>query len=125
MQVRSAEERLMQEALAIINGPRRSAYGKPERNFSRIALLWTAYLRADETLEASNPIGPIQVCHMLDLVKLARLIETPNHEDSLRDRFGYNGCNVDLVLNAPHDDKVWIGWPPTLDDGETAQQAAE
>jgi hypothetical protein len=46
---------------------------------------------------------------MQDLVKLARLIETPNHEDSIRDRFGYQGCYVDLVLNKDE----WQDWPPT------------
>jgi len=93
---KSTQERLMQEALAIINGERQNAYGPPERNFERIGWLWSAYLKAANYTDC---IGPIAVCHMLDLVKLARLIQTPGHEDSLRDRFGYNGCNVALALN--------------------------
>lgn len=96
----SHQERLMMEALDIIGGARREAYGPPERNFDRIALLWSAYLAASEY---KRPLGcegvnAVDVCHMLDLVKLARLIESPDHEDSMRDRFGYQGCYVDLVM---------------------------
>ena len=119
---KSTQERLMTEALAIINGERQTAYGKPEDNFARIGYLWTAYLKAAGYTDC---IGPVAVCHMLDLVKLARLIETPDHEDSLRDRFGYNGCNVKLVLpqvpDATARSEVWGPWPPTY-EGMLAQQ---
>lgn len=92
----SEMERLSGEALAIVRGARREAYGKPERNFERIAVLWTAYLEA--SIGVAPFIAPEMVCHMIDLIKLARLIETPDHEDSLRDRLGYTLCNIDLVL---------------------------
>ena len=124
MQQRSEKERLMQEALAIITGARRNAYGTPERNFGRIGLLWTAYLRAAEVIGERNTVDAIHVCHLLDLVKLGRLIETPDHEDSLRDRFGYNGCNVDLVLENDTNE-VWLDWPPTDEEESTQQQTAE
>ena len=119
---KSTQERLMTEALAIINSERQTAYGKPEDNFARIGYLWTAYLKAAGYTDC---IGPVAVCHMLDLVKLARLIETPDHEDSLRDRFGYNGCNVKLVMKQRMADNAaltskptfgaWVDWPPTYD----------
>ena len=109
----------MMEALAIINGERQSAYGVPEDNFKRIGYLWTAYLKAADYTDC---IGPVAVCHMLDLVKLARLIATPDHEDSLRDRFGYNGCNVRLTMEQRKDDLsskptfgAWVDWPPSYD----------
>jgi hypothetical protein len=50
---------------------------------------------------------------MMDLLKLARLIETPNHEDSIRDRFGYQGCYVDLVLNKSSGE--WQEWPSAVE----------
>ncbi len=107
------------EALDIVTGVRREAYGRPERNFGRIGLLWAAYLRAAEVLDEHATIDAIHVCHLLDLVKLGRLIESPHHEDSLRDRLGYTLCNIDLVLG--DDDKVWVDWPPT----KGPRQAAE
>ena len=119
----------MREALDIVNGSRQKDYGSPERNFARIATLWSAYLEvaADVQLMAGmhaacRPvISPVNVCHMLDLVKLARLVETPDHEDSLRDRFGYNLCNVDLVYGTgtstrPREDEIKARGPPSLDD---------
>jgi Domain of unknown function (DUF6378) len=113
---RSHQERLMMEALDIINGARRNSYGPPERNFHRIATLWTAYLRASgsSSRHVAGILGAIDVCHMLDLVKLARLIETPNHEDSIRDRFGYQGCYVDLVYNSEKE-ADWQEWPIASD----------
>jgi hypothetical protein len=113
---KSNQERLMMEALDIINGSRRAAYGPPERNFERIAILWSAYLRASNDW-VTEPIGAIDVCHMLDLVKLARLIETPDHEDSIRDRFGYQGCYVDMIdSHKAKPEEGWQSWPPQADD---------
>jgi hypothetical protein len=114
---RSHQERLMMEALDIIGGSRRASYGPPERNFHRAALLHSAYLSAK--IGRSISLDAIDVCHMQDLVKLARLIETPDHEDSIRDRFGYQGCYVDLVLNKSSGE--WQDWPldtaPPADGG--------
>lgn len=119
----------MMEALDIINGSRREAYGPPERNFERIASLWSAYMAvAADAHPDQIGLSAIDVCHMLDLVKLARLVETPDHEDSIRDRFGYQGCYVDLVLGdkpveaVPTDQRdmvwengQWVDWPPAIE----------
>lgn len=114
---KSHQERLMLEALDIINGSRRKAYGPPERNFERIAALWSAYVAvAADAHPDQEGLSAIDVCHMLDLVKLARLVETPDHEDSIRDRFGYQGCYVDLVYGdkpvAEAEAEEWTDWPP-------------
>lgn len=114
----SHQQRLMMEALDIVQGSRRADYGKPERNFERIAVLWQAYLLAKYgSGDVEMHIDAVDVCHMLDLVKLARLIESPDHEDSIRDRFGYQACYVDLVYSDK--DEEWQDWPssdPTSDD---------
>ncbi len=130
-------ERLMQEALAIIQGDRQQAYGPPDENFRRIGLLWTAYLQANG-IDAN--LTPIMVCHLHDLAKLSRLIQTPDHEDTLRDRFGYAGVNVALAIpeqpivlrsadgrtGSTHSYAVggttctpdWTFWPPSSDSEE-------
>lgn len=117
----SHQERLMREALDIISGARRAAYGPPERNFERIGLLWSAYIRAsEEKRPIKGVITPLDVCHMLDLVKLARLIETPDHEDSMRDRFGYQGCYVDLVYNSEKEEELQ-DWPAATEKEQGIQ----
>ncbi len=103
------QERLMMEALEIIGGARRQTYGSPERNFQRIALIWNGYLSA--AFDQPVQLGAHDVCHMLDLVKLARLIESPDHEDSMRDRFGYMGCYVDLMYGDGEGEAGWQEWP--------------
>lgn len=78
---------ILDEAAEIVSGARRKAYGHPERNFSRIAALWNAYL-------AGKPNGPLPITDtdvslLMILMKVARLIETPTHRDSLVDLAGY------------------------------------
>jgi hypothetical protein len=81
---------ILEEAGEIVSGPRRKAYGHPKPNHDRIALLWSAYLKAkygnDFELDA------IDVVLMMDAVKTARLIETPDHRDSMVDKAGYTAC---------------------------------
>lgn len=90
---------LADKAKAIVAGARRGAYGKPEDNFNRIALLWTAWLQAaghDISLTAED------VSPMMRLMKEARLIESPQHEDSFIDLIGYTltGAEVNGAKNS-------------------------
>lgn len=64
--------------LTAIRGER---YGHPAENFLRIARLWEPILGV--------PITPTQVGLAMIAVKLARLIETPDDEDTLQDLAGY------------------------------------
>jgi hypothetical protein len=122
--MRSEKERLMEEALAIINGSRREDYGPPERNFERIALLHTAYLRARGLLRSTDAITSVDVCRMQGLVKVCRRMETPNHEDSLRDDLGYTLLEIEMVLEQPEkEDVVRVDWPATPDDEISRRQA--
>lgn len=87
---------LAEEASSIVNGDRRTDYGKPERNFERIAHLWTGLARAKGwavTFEASD-ISPF-----LRQLKEARIIENPTHRDSFVDLIGYTltGAEVNGV----------------------------
>jgi hypothetical protein len=110
--MRGEKERLMEEALAIINGSRREDYGPPERNFERIALLHTAYLRARGLLDSTDVITSVDVCRMQGLVKVCRRMETPNHVDSLRDDLGYTLLEIEMVLE-PQQPPVYVDWPAT------------
>ena len=60
---------------------RGSIYGSPEQNHRRISELWSGYL--------DTYISPEQVAMAMLLVKVARLSQTSNHDDSLRDLLGY------------------------------------
>lgn len=60
---------------------RGKTYGGPRSNHQRIAALWGAMLGVN--------ITPEQVALMMIQVKVARLMETPDHEDSWVDIAGY------------------------------------
>lgn len=64
--------------LTAIRGER---YGHPSTNFARIGSMWEPILGVD--------VSPQQVGLCLIALKLARLIETPDDQDSIHDLAGY------------------------------------
>lgn len=81
------------EAKRIVTGARRSAYGRPEDNFERIARFWRAYFQntgRDIELTAAD------VSPLMRLMKEARLCETPDHRDSFVDLVGYTLTGAEI-----------------------------
>lgn len=81
------------EAKRIVTGARRSAYGKPEDNFARIARFWDAYFvntGRDARVTAAD------VSPLMRLMKEARLCETPDHRDSFVDMVGYTLTGAEI-----------------------------
>ena len=72
---------ILDEAQSIIYGDREKTYGNPAKNLNNIANFWSVYLDVE--------ISAQDVAQMMVLLKLARLINTPNHRDSLVDAVGY------------------------------------
>lgn len=66
---------------------REGSYGSPQENFERIAALWNVILAAK--LGKEHEISAADVAMMMVSIKLARLIETPDHFDSAVDLAGY------------------------------------
>lgn len=74
-------------AIELVNGERMDAYGHPLTNHQRIAAFWTVRLR--DKLVPGAEIEPHEAAAMMRLVKEARLMQTPGHEDSFTDIPGY------------------------------------
>ena len=72
---------ILEKAEQMINGPRARDYGDAYNNHERIAKMWTVLLEKEITVA--------QVYQCMIAVKLSRLIETPEHEDSAIDICGY------------------------------------
>ena len=64
-------------------------YGDVRQNHQRIAWLWSDVLGQDVT--------PEQVVLCMTCLKVARLIETPAHEDSWVDIAGYGACGAEIA----------------------------
>tara|TARA_R110000744_G_scaffold38327_1_gene87800 strand:+ start:576 stop:863 length:288 start_codon:yes stop_codon:yes gene_type:complete len=77
------------KASALITGERASEYGDAYENHERIAKIWSVLLTKDITVE--------QVYQCMIAVKLSRLIETPNHEDSYVDICGYSALASEAI----------------------------
>lgn len=69
------------KAKEIVEGDREKTYGDPGKNLTMIAGLWSAYLGVE--MKATD------VCSMMCMLKIARLKNQPDHEDSKVDIIGY------------------------------------
>jgi hypothetical protein len=76
-------QNMLEDALKVLKD-RGASYGPIKQNHERIAALWSTLLE--------HPVTPVQVAMCMTALKLARLIETPNHEDSAVDIAGYAAC---------------------------------
>lgn len=69
------------KANEIVFGDRERTYGDPGKNLNMIAQFWSTYTGCELTAQ--------DVCNMMCLLKLARLKNSPDHEDSKVDTIGY------------------------------------
>jgi hypothetical protein len=74
---------ILMEAARLINGDRAQDYRHPLDNFTRIAELWSIIL--------DHPVTPEDHILCMLAVKIARLVHTPEHMDSIIDLAGYAG----------------------------------
>ena len=79
---------LLANAIEII-GERGLEYGEPAINHLRIAQLWSVYFE--------RAIEPHDVAMAMALVKVARLVETKRHQDSVVDAAAYLAVYGELV----------------------------
>ena len=78
----------------VVTGPREKEYGDKTENHARIAKLWNMWLT--ETKEDGDAITPYDVATMMLMVKLARLMQSPGHQDSHIDIAGYAACMEEI-----------------------------
>ena len=93
-EVTDVKEAIADEAKKIVNGARRSAYGRPEDNFERIARFWQAYFENTGRPEAA--VTARDVSPLMRLMKEARLCESPCHRDSYVDLVGYTLTGAEI-----------------------------
>ena|ERR1700722_4530635 len=88
----------LQAAIDACCGDRALNYGKPEDNFQRITILWSAWVHIrKEPSDSVVPFSPFDVAIMNILLKIARLANSPGHEDSWIDIAGYAACGADIT----------------------------
>jgi hypothetical protein len=75
------ELNIAEKAVEVVYGDREGTHGDPGKNLRVIAGMWSAYLGVDLTA--------MDVCNLMCLLKIARLKNNPDHEDSKVDLIGY------------------------------------
>lgn len=80
---------LLREAERLVNSDRNTTYDDPTIDFARISGLWSVYLGRD--------LSTVDVAALMALLKLARIMGNPDHEDSWIDLAGYAACGWDCV----------------------------
>jgi len=79
--IKMNRKEILNKAESLVNGPRAKEYGDAHENHARIAQMWSVLL--------DKPVTVQQVYQCMVAVKLARLVVTPDHEDSWIDICGY------------------------------------
>lgn len=75
-------DHILNAAKRLISGARQESYGDARDDFTRTGKMWAAVLGLDG-------VTPEQVALCMLLVKVGRLCESPDHQDSWIDICGY------------------------------------
>lgn len=90
----AVQDTFLQRADKLIKGDRQKDYGNKLANFAHIAMFFQAVLAPK--LQEGVHISPEEVGMMMQGVKMARMIKSPDHSDSVLDNAGYAGCIGEL-----------------------------
>lgn len=85
-------ESVCHEADRLVSEDRGAVYGPPEVDFARTGRIWGAVLGVPD-------IPPEKVGLCMVGLKMSRLVQTPDHRDSIVDMAGYSKC-LDLIRRA-------------------------
>ena len=91
--------RMLHQAEQLVNGDRNNAYGPPDQDFERTAIMWTTYMNGRRIFEAHD------VAAMMILLKISRLSWQPNNPDSWIDLAGYAACGYDIITKNKEEQK--------------------
>lgn len=80
---------VLDEALRLVCADRELTHGSPDDVFMRISALWSVYIGAD--------IKPEDVCHMMTLLKMARMEYGQVNGDDYVDSIGYQALAAELA----------------------------
>jgi hypothetical protein len=92
----STQSDLLKEVAEIVGGERSRDYGPPSLNLDyRTATLWNAYLKI--ATPAYDALDGVDVCNMMILLKIARIIEDGKVKDNYADIAGYAAAAWEIV----------------------------
>lgn len=98
----SVQSDLLNEVAEVVQGHRSKDYGPPAINLDyRTAALWNAYINIAKP--AYDELDGVDVCNMMILVKMARIIETQKVKDNYADIAGYAAAAWEIAKGSTND----------------------
>lgn len=90
----SQQAEILREVADVVAGARNKNYGPPKVNLDeRTAELWNAYFNVKPT----PAINGVDVCNLMILLKMARIMEDNTVKDNYADIAGYAGAAWEIV----------------------------
>lgn len=80
-------EQIANHAASLVGGDRQKSHGDKVHNHLNIAILWNAYLTIRR--EPGSPLQPVDVAHMMALLKISRTQLGAHNADDWVDMCGY------------------------------------
>ena len=100
----SAQFSLLLEVADIVSGARARDYGPPSVNLDkRTAALWNAYF----DVKKDAAIDGVDVCVLMILLKIARIMEDGRVKDNYADIAGYAAAAWEIVDGNGNDDSLF------------------
>lgn len=85
-------QQILETIEAAICKDRQETYGTPEDNFKNIGQYWHLYLT-----QIQRPLESYDIAIMMLLLKVARIVKSPQHLDNWVDAAGYAICGGELA----------------------------
>lgn len=99
-------QEILETAASVVMSDRNVEYGEPEDNFAIIAGLWSTYLNARTGPSIPTlTIMPHDVAVFLTLLKVARVVTSPQKSDHWIDIAGYAACGGEIVTKTQAHEK--------------------
>jgi hypothetical protein len=102
----SIQSDLLKEVADVVSGARNRNYGPPKINLDeRTAGLWNTYMGM--RLPWDRELSGVDVCNMMILLKMARIMEDATVKDNYADIAGYAAAAWEIVEEDRFDDPIF------------------
>lgn len=94
--LKTTRQQILEDAIQCVTKDRNSTRGNPKDNFTIISELWNIYLLSKYKI-GERLVSNTDVAVMMILMKVSRIITSPEHSDHWTDIAGYSACGGEIA----------------------------